>query len=115
VDPLPPSACVAVAGAAPPYSQPTRDPLVEAPATPKPACGSLRRLSISARPALQERWQRARSDERVNTHDVTVVLVMSYHPDTFACSRLWPDLRQLPHHLIETLRGGEDLSFGVDQ
>ena len=46
---------------------------------------------------------------------VTVVLVMSHHPDTSLRLRLSPDTRQLPCRLIETLRDGEDLSFRVDQ
>jgi hypothetical protein len=60
-----------------------------------------------------ERWQRRRRDEGLSTHDLTVVHVVSHHPDTSACVGLSPNPPKLLRHLFEALQDGEDPAFGV--
>jgi hypothetical protein len=59
-----------------------------------------------------ERWQRRRRDEGFNTHDLTVVHLTSYHPDTSAGVGVSPDPPKLPRDLLETLQDSDDRSFG---
>jgi hypothetical protein len=59
------------------------------------------------------RWQRRRRDKGFNTHDLTVVHVMSHHSNTSASVAVSPNPPKPPRHLFEALQDGEDPSFRV--
>lgn len=59
------------------------------------------------------RWERRRRDKRTDTHDRTVVLVMSYYAEGSARAGLSPGPPKLPRHLFEALQDGDDLSLTV--
>jgi hypothetical protein len=84
------------------------------PATLAESQGTPGRRTLGRRRArIVERWQRRRCYEGLSTHDLTVVHLVSHHPDTSACVGLSPEPPKLPRHVFEALQDGEDPAFGV--